>query len=80
MEETLEQIEARLKSNHEQRKRDAVRNGTDAEYADRKAVMLKTAARVGKCEPSPSGQDVRSASDRDYEAAKQAMLRSTYRR
>ncbi|WP_028220600.1 hypothetical protein [Paraburkholderia oxyphila] len=82
IQETREETEARLKAAYEQRieaeRREAIRNGSDAEYAAHKAAMLKTAraTEIGKTAQRDTGNVV-GLSDADYEKRKRGMLRAS---
>lgn len=77
MEETKEEIEARLIKRHEQRQRADLREASPGEYEVRKAAMLADARAALMRRPQPQGEqmDARSMTDAEYQAARAKLVR-----
>ncbi|KVR82480.1 hypothetical protein WK24_27520 [Burkholderia vietnamiensis] len=80
-EETIEQLDARLKREWEARqateRRERVRSGScsAAEYAQIKAAMLADARDTLTRRPATEYPDVRGATDAEYQAARAKFVR-----
>ena len=75
MEETKEQIEARLIKRHEQRQRADLRDASPSEYAARKAAMLADVCAALTHRPRLEHMNARSMTDAEYVAARAKLVR-----